>query len=355
MSDSIAAAIQPYVDRHELAGAVALVAERGKDLDVTTAGWADIAARRPMQRDSFFWIASMTKPVTAAAVMMLVDEGLLELDDAVGKYLPEFEGQMVIAEQSDERVVLVPPVHASTIREMLCHTAGLAFSSPMEQPTLDVLPLEWAVKSYAMRPLEYQPGTSYQYSNEGINTAARILEVITGQAYEDFLQERLLAPLGMTDTTFWPTAEQVSRLAKVYQPNEAGDGLVESRIVHLRYPLEQAAGRYAMPGGGLFSSAEDVAQFGLMLAQGGSLGGRRSLSEAAVDTMATRQTPPHSEVSYGLGVGVGEDWFGHGGALATNLTIDRTGRVLVWLVQHQGFPGSGGEALGAFQRAARGS
>ncbi len=355
MSAAIAAVLQPYVDRRELAGAVALVADRERVLATVAVGWADVAQQRPMASDATFWIASMTKPITATAVMMLVDEGKLALDDPVEQYLPEFRGQMVVQERDENHVLLERATHPFTIREALSHTAGLAFSSPLERPTLDLLPLEWAVKSYACMPLEHQPATQYMYSNEGINTAARVLEVVTGQAFEDFLQARLLTPLGMTDTTFWPSPEQVARLATVYKPNETGDGLEASRSVHVRYPLEQRDGRYPMPGGGLFSTAADVAVFGQMLANGGVWQGRRYLSEAVVAEMTKRQTAPEMDTSYGLGCTVSEFAFGHGGALATNLTIERqSGRVLVWLVQHQGFPGAGGEALGAFHQVARG-
>jgi len=355
MSAAITAALQPYVDRHELAGAVALVADREQVLSTVCVGWSNIASQHPMAADATFWIASMTKPITATAVMMLVDEGKLKLDDPVEQYLPEFLGQLVVRERDEDQVLLGKPTHPFTIREALSHTAGLAFSSPLERPTLDLLPLEWAVKSYACMPLEHQPATQYLYSNEGINTAARVLEVVTGQAYEEFLQEHLLTPLGMTETTFWPSEEQVARLATVYKPNETGNGLEPSRSVHLKYPLDDREGRYPMPGGGLFSTAADVAVFGQMLANGGVWRGRRYLSKAALAEMTRRQTALEMETSYGLGCTVSDFAFGHGGALATNLTIEReSGRILVWLVQHQGYPGAGGEALGAFHAAARG-
>lgn len=355
MSAAITDLLQPFVDRHELAGAVALVADRERVLATVTVGWADVAARRPMAADTTFWVASMTKPFTATAVMMLVDEGKLSLDDPVERYLPEFARQMVIRERDEDHVVLERAAHPFTLREALSHTAGLSFSSPLERPTLDLLPLEWAVKSYACLPLEHQPATTYLYSNEGINTAARVLEVVSGQPYEVFLQRRLLDPLGLSDTTFWPTASQVSRLATVYKPSDSGDGLEASRIVHLRYPLEQREGRYPMPGGGLFSTAADVAVFGQMLANGGAWQGQRYLSEAAVAELTKRQTAPEMDTSYGLGHTVSDVAFGHGGALSTNLTIERdSGLVLVWLVQHQGYPGRGGEAMGEFHKAARG-
>jgi len=149
------AAVQPFVDRGVLAGAVMLVATADKVLDVETVGFSDVAARQPMQADDFFWIASQTKPMTAAALMMLVDEGKVNLDDPVEKYLPEFKDQMVAVERDSDHLLLRKPCHPIMLHEVLSHTSGMAFSSPMEQPTLDMLPLREAVRSYAMMPLQF--------------------------------------------------------------------------------------------------------------------------------------------------------------------------------------------------------
>ena len=210
----IAEALQPYVERQELAGAVMLVADREHVIYEDTVGWADIDGQRPMAANSMFWIASQSKPITAAAFMMLVDEGKVRLDDPVENYLPEFRGQMVLVEADKEHRLLKRPRHPITVREVLSHTSGLPFQSALEEPTLDLYPLAARVRSYAMTPLEFEPGTKYQYSNAGINTAARILEVVSGMAYEQFLHERLFDPLSMKDTTFWPNEEQVRRIAK---------------------------------------------------------------------------------------------------------------------------------------------
>ena len=347
---SSAKVLQPFVDRHELAGAVALVADEDKVLSIETVGFADVEAGKPMKADSAFWIASQSKGITAAAVMMLVDEGKITLDDPVEKHLPEFRGQMVIAEKDGDHVLLRKPSHSITIREVLSHVSGLPFRSAIEEPTLDALPLAAAVRSYAMTPLQTEPGTHYQYSNAGINTAARIIEVVTGKKYEDFMDERLFKPLGMTDTTFWPNAEQISRLAKSYRPNAKKDGLVEFPFGQMLYPLDDRARRFPMPAGGLFSTARDTALFCQMLLNGGELNGKRYLSEAAFTALTTRQTPDSIKNSYGLGLAVGSDWFGHGGAHATNMEIRTTkGLVLIWMVQHGGFPGEGGNAQGVFK------
>lgn len=258
-------ALLPYVAKKELAGAVTLVATRDRVLDVTTVGYADVAARKPMQPDNLFWIASMSKPMTGLAVMMLVDEGKIRLEDPVEKYLPEFKGQKLAEKKDGKQVGLKDPARPITVRDILCHTSGLPFKSPVEQPTLDALPLADAVKSYAKEALLFEPGTDFLYSNAGINTSARILEVVSGQRYEDFMDERLFKPLGMKDTTFWPNQEQVSRLALSYKPGKDGQGLEPLTVTQLHYPLTDRAKRFPMPAGGLFSTAADVAVFGQMV------------------------------------------------------------------------------------------
>ncbi len=349
----IAAALQPFVDSHSLAGAVTLIATSNKVLDVSCVGYADVAAKKPMKPDSLFWIASQSKAMTAAAVMMLVDEGKIVLDDPVEKYLPEFKGQMFVETQTVDRVILKKPAHPITVREVLSHTSGMAFSSRVEQPTLDGLPLREAVRSYALTPLQYEPGTKYQYSNASINTAARILEVVSGMSYEDFMQKRLFDPLGMKDTTFWPTERQAKRVAKSYKPDTAKKDLVEFPISQLHYPLSDHAVRFPMPAGGLFSTAQDVVRFCQMLMNGGEFNGVRVLSTNAVSVMTSKQTPDAVNTGYGFGLSISPDGFGHGGAHATNMEVDRKhGIITIWMVQHAGFPNDGGKSHGAFKQAA---
>lgn len=341
------AVLAPFVERGELAGAVALVANKEKVLSVTTVGFADLETKKPMSPDAVFWIASQSKGITAAAVMMLVDEGKLSLDDPVEKYLPEFKEQKVAAGKGAP----VARVRSVTIRDLLSHVSGLPFKSAEEQPTLDGLPLAEAVKTYAKVPLVTQPGAHYQYSNAGINTAARVLEVVSGLAYEDFMDKRLFGPLGMKDTTFWPDAAQVARLAKTYKPDAAKKKLVAGGLNQLKPDLTDRAHRYPMPAGGLFSTAKDVALFCRMLLNGGELDGKRYLSDASLKELSSRQTPEDLKESYGLGFAVGPDFFGHGGAQATGMEVRiRDGLVVVWMVQHQGFPGKGGQAQGEFKK-----
>jgi CubicO group peptidase (beta-lactamase class C family) len=228
----------------------------------------------------------------------------------------------------------------------------MPFKSDKEQPTLDLLTLKNAVHSYAATPLLYEPGNGYQYSNAGINTAARIIEVVSGMSYESFLDTRLFGPLGMNDTTFWPSREQLLRLAKSYRSKKGKTNLEEVKIDQLRYPLNDRT-RQPMPAGGLFSTAIDLARFCQMVLNGGTLDGKRYLSEAAVKEMTSKQTGAQKQ-SYGLGWSTGGDTFGHGGAHATSMSINRkTGLITVWMVQQAGgFPNDGDKSQGVFQRAA---
>jgi len=349
----IAPVLQPFVDSHSLAGAVTLVANKDKVLSLEAVGYADVAAKKPMKADSLFWIASMSKPITGAALMLLVDEGKVNVDDPVEKYLPEFRGQMVQVYQDDSTRLLKRPKHPITVKNVLSHTSGLPFASSVEQPTLDRLPLREAVLSYALTPLKHEPDSKYDYSNAGINTAGRIIEVVSGMSYEQFLEERLFKPLGMKDTTFWPNEEQTSRLAKSYRPNAAKNDLEEFPIGQLQYPLSDRSRRYPMPAGGYFATAGDVGRFCQMLLNGGTLDGRRYLSEAAVKQMTSKQTGDALKDGYGFGFSTGGTTFGHGGAHSTNMTVDtQRGLVTVWMVQHGGYPGDGGNAQGAFNKAA---
>jgi CubicO group peptidase (beta-lactamase class C family) len=343
----MAAVLQPLVDAHTLAGAVVLVADKNKVLDVEAVGYADVAAKKPMQTDCVFWIASQSKPITAAALMMLVDEGKLELDDPVEKYLPEFTGQMVVAERDQDRVLLRKPAHPITIRNVLSHTSGLPFSSPIEKPTLDLFPLSCRVRSYAMLPLQFEPDSKKTYANSGVNTAGRIIEVLSGMTFEQFLDQRLFTPLGMKETTFWPKGELLQRLAKAYKP--ASDGLEECRISQLQYPLDDPQ-RQPMPAGGLFSTAADVSLFYRMIANGGVFAGKRLLSERAVREMGT---PQPGNPGYGLGMMTDGNQIGHSGAYGTNSCFDKQrGLIMIFLVQHASWPKGAESPWGAFQKAA---
>jgi CubicO group peptidase (beta-lactamase class C family) len=301
-----------------------------------------------MTTDALFWIASMSKPMTTAAFMMLVDEGKVALDDPVEKYLPEFKGVMVAAEKDQNHALLKKPAHPILVRNVLSHTSGIVPRSPLE-PEIDILQLRDNVRVYPLVPLHFEPGEKYEYSNGGINTAGRIIEVLSGMKYEEFMQQRLFDPLGMKDTTFWPDENQVKRLAKSYKADKEKKDLEETTINQLTYPLTNRW-RGACPAGGLFSTAGDCAKFCQMLLNGGVGVGRRLISEASIKQMSSRQTPPEVKNSYGFGLAITNDSFGHGGAYATNMSIDpKRSLITVWMVQHSGFPKEWTNGLGLFK------
>jgi CubicO group peptidase (beta-lactamase class C family) len=359
----IARSLQPFVDRSKVAGAVVLVADRDKVLVLEAVGFADIADRTPMRNDTVFWIASQSKPITATALMMLVDEGKVSLDAPVAKYLPEFKDQWLAVEQDNNHILLRKPRHPITVRNILSHTSGMPFKSAVEEPTLDLLPLRTGVRSYAMTPLQFEPDTRYQYSNAGINTAGRIIEVVSGLPYEEFLDRRLFQPLGMKDTTFWPSPEQVARLAKSYKPGEGRSGLAAIEIAQLDYPLSDRK-RQPMPAGGLFSTAGDLGQFCRMVLNGGVHEGKRYLSESAIAEMTSRQTADSIKESYGLGWATSGEGrrgadspilgpCGHGGAYATHMWIDPQHQLItIFMVQYAGPGGEIDPMRSAFMKAA---
>jgi len=223
----------------------------------------------------------------------------------------------------------------------------------METPTLDLETLAARVRSYAAMPLEFQPDTKYQYSNAGINTAGRLIEVVSGMPYEQFLDQRLLQPLGMTETTFWPTPAQLTRLAKSYRATKDKSDIEETPIDQLRYPLDDRT-RGPVPAGGLFSTAADMGRFGQMILNGGTFTGRRLLSEAAVREMTRKQTGESIDQGYGYGFHTNNVNFGHVGHYGTNLSIDSIhGMVTVYMVQNAGWRNEDGAKIHpAFHQAA---
>jgi CubicO group peptidase (beta-lactamase class C family) len=364
--------VQPFIDHHTIAGAVSLVASKDGVLNLEADGYADLAAQKPMTPDAIFWIASMTKSITATAFMMLVDEGKVKLDDPVAKYLPEFKDQWVATQQDENRVLLNKAIHPITIRNLLTHTAGLPPTSRLEEVPGLSLSLETRVRSYAMAPLKYQPGTSYEYSNADLNTIGRIIEVLSGMPYDRFMEERLFKPLGMKDTTFWLDNEQLARLAKAYSPNATRTGIKEAKLP-FKSPLPLGDRRRSpSPAGGLFSTASDLSNFCRMLLAGGTFDGKRYLSEASLKQMTSVQTGPilingNGLEGYGLGWvvrkmsskgdpfnddGLSAGSFGHKGAFKTAMWVDPDKQlVMISLIQIAG--GSDADKLSpAFVRAA---
>jgi CubicO group peptidase (beta-lactamase class C family) len=361
----IPARMQRFVDDRTIAGAVTLVARPGQVVALDAVGFADLTNKTPMRADSLFWIASMTKPITAVAVLMLQDEGRLSVDDPVEKHLPEFKNQWLVQERTSNSVTLVRPARAITIRDLLTHTSGLGdVPSPRPQASLAEL-----VMAYSQQPLRFPPGSKWEYSNAGINTLGRIVEVVSVRRFEDFLDQRIFRPLGMKDTTFWPTRAQARRLARSYQPRADGAGLAEAEIFFLKGPLTDRA-RTPFPAGGLFSTASDLARFYQMMLNGGEWEGKRLLSRAAVEMMTRPQTGELKTgftegMSFGLGFAVVKQpagvtatlsagTFGHGGAYGTQSWADpRRGLVLILMIQRARLPNAdASDVRRAFQEAA---
>ena len=353
---AVSAAMQAAVARHEIAGAVTLVATPHEILHVDAAGLADIAAAKPMQPDAIFWIASMTKPLTAAAILILQDEGKLFVEDAVAKYLPEL-GSLKTPDGQPSRL---------TLRHLLTHTSGMPEATREQYKTArtlaDVIPF------YAGRTLAFAPGSKWQYCQSGINTLGRIVEVVSGQSFPEFLQKRLLDPLGMKDTGFYLTDAQLARLAKSYALTN--DTLTEAPIAFLNSFSPTFRDRYPAPNAGLFSTASDYARLCRMLLNYGALDGRQLLKPETVTLMSAIQTGDlrtgfTDGNGWGLGVCVvrqpqsvttvlSPGTFGHGGAYGTQAWIDPVKKTIyVLMVQRSNFENAdASDVRRAFQEAA---
>lgn len=367
-SSPIRAGLESFVRDGSLSGAVAVFHHDGKTV-TEVVGSRDLASEAPMQADSLFWIASMTKPVTAMAVLMLQEEGKLDVEDPIAKYLPEFKNQMLVQEKDDKRVVLVKPSRPVTVRDLLTHTSGLVGNSPLDADALDVLSLKEAVITYALSPLQFEPGTKWSYCNPGINTLGRLIEVASGEEYAAFLQQRLFDPLGMKDTTFWPTEAQLARLATSYKPGPEGKGLEPATIRYLTEPYSNQK-RAPLAAGGLFSTAGDLLKLYTMLLDGGESGGKRYLSRETLALMTTDHTGGlKSGFTDGMGMGLGfqvvreptgvtamlsRGTYGHGGAHGTQGWIDPVKKTIhILLIQRAGLSnGDASPMRQAFQEAA---
>lgn len=337
-SPEVTAAMQPYLDSYKLAGLVSIIADKsGKVHYENVLGYADVEAKKPMSKDNVFWIASMTKMFAGASIMMLVDEGKVSLDDPVTKFIPQLSNWMVVAEKDADHVLLKPLVRPVTVRHVLSHTSGLTGSAELQKAIgSDVTPLKARALSSVTGPLQWQPGEKYQYGNQGMNIAARIVEIVSGVAYEDFLQKRLFDPFGMTETTFWPSDAQVARLAGAYGPNKEKNGYTKGGLPFLTKPFSDRVHRFPEAGGGLFSTTHDIFRYGLMLANDGELDGKRYLSHAAMEELRKEQTGT-TKVNYSLGYHLRNGMFGHDGAYGTDLSVNPTnGMVAIFMIQCTG-------------------
>ena len=361
--DRIHDAVQRHIDAGSISGAVTLVARHGKIAHLEAHGLLDIESKRAMPKDGVFRLASMSKPITAVAVMMMVEEGKVRLSDPVSRFIPEFKSMKVAVARPNARgggaapaspggpggrggpppeVDLVSATREITIRDLLTHgsglmsnglgnaTAGAAATRGPDDTLATYIPKLGAVA------LDFQPGTLWRYSGlAGFDVLSRVVEIASGKPYDQFLRERLFDPLGMKDTGFALTPAIQPRLVTLYRRGQNGLERVPDQS-----GLSSAT--YFSGAGGLVSTAEDYAQFATMLVNGGELNGRRYLSPRTIELMASNHTGEMAGgqmgmspkgIGFGLGVQVVEDpvaadrrvskgaW-GWAGAYGTNVHIE---------------------------------
>ena len=294
--DAIAADLQARVDANKLSGVVALIAKDGEIQMNQAFGYQNVEDKVPMSTDSIFRIFSMTKPVTGTALMILYDEGKFQLSDPVEKYIPQLANlQVLTAANADGSMATEPASHPMTIRELVSHTGGLMYVPPLSSGPVataylqaGILDRDTALADQIPRlgeiPLGYQPGSQWVYSIS-VDVQGYLVEVLSGQSFDEFLQERLFAPLGMVDTSFYVEASKADRFARQYMPAQDGSLRRTDNGSFLQKP------KFFSGGGGLTSTASDYLKFAQMHLNGGELNGTRILSEEAVQIMRSNQLP----------------------------------------------------------------
>jgi CubicO group peptidase (beta-lactamase class C family) len=349
----IESAIEEVLKKKQTAGVVTVVARNGKIAYLKPMGMMDIEAGKPMAEDTIFRIYSMSKPITTVAAMTLYDEGRFQLDDPVSKFLPEFK-DVKVYEDKDATVDQKSPM---TMRDLMRHTSGLTYGAfgntavdrmYQEKNVLDYNhDLAHMVTKLGTIPLEYQPGTRFNYSMS-VDVLGRVVEVISGKPLDEFLSERVLKPLDMKDTSFYVSKEKLGRLASVYGPKDDGLGVVEAVGEFEKKPALLSGG------GELVSTARDYLRFCQMALNGGELDGTRILRPETLAMMTKNQLPAEAVpisvmgtampgVGFGLGFSVrvaaaddsagvvGE--FGWGGAASTHFWISPKDKLIVIVLQ----------------------
>ena len=297
--DRLTGAMQGLVDEGRLAGVVTAVARHGKIVHFESAGYRDMEAGAAMTNDALFRIYSMTKPITGVALMMLYEEGKFRLSDPVERYIPELSDLQVAAGTDDNgEMITEPATHPMTIRELMAHTGGLTYgifsASGVDAMYVeaDLLNNDNTLKEMVTRlgaiPLRQQPGTTWHYS-VAVDVQGYLVEVLSGMAFDDFLDERLFGPLGMDDTDFYVPAEKVDRFAQIYTYDPEGNLAPSEMFGGLNGYFEDPA--FKSGGGGLVSSTMDYLKFTQMLANGGEFNGERILAPLTIELMRRNQLP----------------------------------------------------------------
>ena len=360
----IPARLQEFVDQGTSAGFVSLVARHGEIAALDAVGYQDLAKKTPMRTDSIHQVMSCTKPITVAGLMILVDEGRVALTDPVEKYLPEFKNPRLNPcgiGGAGFHCASRPPKRLVEIRDLMSHTSGIAGGPPADFPRYTST-LADVVAAGAREPMLADPGTRWSYNNLGIATLGRIIEVVSGQSFEDFMAERIFEPLDMQDTTFYPPKSKMDRVASVYS-------LTDGKLVPYQRDPPRSEWKNPLPEGGLYSTAVDLAHFYYMMLAGGEFGPNRVLSQAAVDTMTTIQTGDIPAgwgpgIGFGLGFAIVKDpvaamrytsigSFGHGGAYRTFTWADpEKDMISVLLFQRSNVGGDLADEINAFLQLA---
>lgn len=339
-------ALVPFVESGELPGAVSVFQKDGAE-EIACVGWADVEAKRPITLDSPFMQCSQTKGFCGVTIAMLVEEGRISLDDPISKYLPEFSEMWVCDGGTDDVRRYVKARTPITVRMVMNHTAGFPFELPhytLMGGWSRKMPLRSVAIFAASQPILFEPGTSATYSNTGIDIGAAIVEVVTGKRWEDFLRERVLEPLGMTQTTFWPSEEQLANAIELYECAEGAQAMHRLQHESMQRPYNDHF-VFASAGAGLWTTARDQLKFYRMLMNlGVADNGTRILQEDTVKTLLATSSRPSGMEGYSLGLNApvrdSEDaWFGHGGAWGTKCEVNWHKRHLkLWVMQMYGYP-----------------
>lgn len=366
----IAPRMQHYAGRGQIAGNVTLVARHGQVVHLNAVGWQDVENKKPMKTDSIFQVMSMTKPVTAVGIMMLAEQGKLAVSDPVERHLPEFKGQMMVESRAGGEVKLRKPSRTITIRDLMTHTSGMPGVLPDGAPDLYTKmnrTLAEAVLLFSQQPLEFEPGSKWQYSNSGIATLGRIIEVVSGKSYENFIATEIFQPLGMKDSFFFPPEDKIGRIALVYRSENGKLSRADGSILGGDSAQYRRGAKFPAPEFGLYSTASDLAAFYQMMLNGGEYKGSRLLSPASVDVMSRVHTAEIPKAGWWQGGSYGLAWevihqplgtatlmspgtYFHGGAFGTHGWIDpKKDLVGVYMVQRTS---GGDDARNAFMAMA---
>lgn len=323
--DAVRLALRSFIVRGELAGIVTLVSRHGEIVSADAQGWSNMEGRVLMQPDTLFRIASMTKPITSVATLMLIEQGKLALDEPVNRWVPELAGRRVLNDPAGRLDDTVAARREITIEDLLTHRSGIAYGFLCEGPLKaayeqaigdpsmnHLMPDEW-LAGLGTLPLAYQPGERFQYGHSS-DVLGFLIGRVEGKPFREVLRERIFAPLAMEDTDFWLPQSKRNRLATLYSYNTEAD-----RLTRVDLPMYDEPPGYTPGGAGLISSAPDYHRFARMLLNEGELDGVRLLKPETVRMMCTNRLtsdqrkvpflgmPLWQKSGFGLGVALVED------------------------------------------------